>query len=94
MDEECCVQTGLLPEGGAVEGNSSAELGPVTQARFYYQAAGPGNVLRLFFIFIFKKLKISKIYGRSKKFQKWAPVAHGEGDRPPVAQAGGDMPFL
>ena len=46
-----------------------------------------------FFIFIFKKIKISKIYCRSKKFQKWAPVAHGEGDRHPVAQAGGDMPF-
>ena len=49
---------------------------------------------RLFFIFIFKKYKISKIYGSFKKFQKWAPIAHGEGDRPPVAQAGGDRSFL
>ena len=44
---------------------------------------GPSPVLfPLFFIFIFKKIKISKIYGRSKKFKKWAPVTHREGDRP------------
>ena len=52
------------------------------------------RLVAFFFIFIFKKNKISKIYGRSKKFQKWAHVAHGEGDMTPVAQVGGDMPFF
>ena len=94
MDEECCVQTGLLPEGGAVEGNSSAELVPGYLGPILLPGRRSGNVFRLFFIFIFKKIKISKIYSHSKKFQKCAPVAHGEGDRPPVAQAGGDKPFL
>ena len=62
-----------------------------------------------FFFFIFKKIKISKIYVGFEKFQKYTPVAlwgrqgsnvifflhlgpvaQPEGDRPPVAQAGGD----
>ena len=49
------------------------------------------TVLELaFFSFLFKKLKISKIYGHFRKLRKWAPVAHGVGDKPPVAQATGD----
>ena len=50
----------------------------------HFHVARPSRVTANtgFFIFIFKKIKILKIYDRSKKFQKWAPVAHGEGDRP------------
>ena len=40
---------------------------------------------RIFFIFIFKKIKISKIYGRFEKFQNYTPVAPCLGDRGPVA---------
>ena len=42
--------------------------------------AGPtaqGTVPRDFFIFIFKKIKISKIYGSFEKFQNYTPVAPG-----------------
>ena len=38
-----------------------------------------------FFLFYIKKIKISKICGRFRKLRKWAPIAHGVGDRPPVA---------
>jgi len=46
-------------------------------------AVGPLLVLLLgvFFFFIFKKYKISKINGRFKKFQKRTPVAQATGDR-------------
>jgi len=45
---------------------------------------------RIFFIFIFKKIKISKIYGRFEKFQNYTPVAPCLGDRGPVAPWLGD----
>ena len=35
----------------------------------------------VFFFFIFKKIKISKIYVCFEKFQKWPPVARPRGDR-------------
>ena len=47
------------------------------------------RVSRAFFIFIFKKNKISKIYVEQRNFQKWVPVAPLMGDRVPV----GDMTF-
>ena len=34
-----------------------------------------------FFFFILKKIKISKIYVRFEKFQKYTPIAHARGDR-------------
>ena len=36
---------------------------------------------RRFFLFYIKKIKISKIYVRFEKFQKYTPVAHARGDR-------------
>ena len=47
-------------------------------------------MIGLFFIFIFKNLK--KIWS-FQKISKIGPVAHGKGDRPPVAQAGGTCLF-
>ena len=44
----------------------------------------------IFFIFIFKKIKISKIYGRFENFQNYTPVAPCLGDRGPVAHWLGD----
>ena len=45
---------------------------------------------RIFFIFVFKKIKISKIYGGFEKFQNYTPVAPCLGDRGPVALWLGD----
>jgi len=44
----------------------------------------------IFFIFVFKKIKISKIYGGFEKFQNYTPVAPCLGDRGPVALWLGD----
>jgi len=46
--------------------------------------------LGFFFIFLFKKIKISKIYGGFEKFQNYTPVAPYLGDRGPVALWLGD----
>ena len=44
---------------------------------------GPGDVFwGDFFFFIFKKIKILKIYVRFEKFQKYTPVAQRGSDRP------------
>ena len=40
---------------------------------------------QIFFIFVFKKIKISKIYDGFEKFQNYTPVAPCLGDRGPVA---------
>ena len=50
------------------------------------RSSGPTvSEARIFFIFIFKKIKISKIYGGFEKFQNYTPVAPCLGDRGPVA---------
>jgi len=54
---------------------------------------GPKNTedaLGFFFIFVFKKIKILKIYGGFEKFQNYTPVAPCLGDRGPVALWLGD----
>ena len=48
------------------------------------------TVDRLFFIFIFKKNKISQIYAEYGSFQKWVPVTPLMGDRVRVAHPVGD----
>ena len=49
-----------------------------------------GRPFGIFFIFVFKKIKISKIYGGFEKFQNYTPVAPCLGDRGPVALWLGD----
>ena len=68
----------------------------------YHTSAGPPGrelacqahrrCLRIafFFIFIFKKNKISKIYAEQGNFQKWVSVAPLMGDKVPVAHPVGD----
>ena len=46
-------------------------------------STGPRDAARVsvFFFFIFKKIKISKIYVCFEKFRKWPPVARPRDDR-------------
>ena len=83
-------RSGHSKEGSNVShGGCATERTPM-KSRCYLDA----RKLAFFFFFILKKIKISKICGRFRKLRKWAPIAHGVGDRTPVAQAGGDRPFL
>ena len=48
----------------------------------------------LFSFLYLKKIKISKIYVRFEKFQKYPAIALWGGDRGPVAQATGDRTLM
>ena len=91
----------LLPARGA-----KAAAVEITEMENAYQAEpmvitgnglGPNVgswLLGVFFFFIFKKIKISKIYVHFENFRKYPPVARPRGNRGPVAQATGDRTLM